>query len=77
MSKLKIIDLYSNASDNKTDNFINNTRSSLSVSTDLKKTETSFEWLYLMEDTIPYIDNILRNSNRLIVNEEEIVKVKN
>lgn len=76
MSKLKIIDLYSNTSDNKTNNFINNTRSSLSVSTDLKKTETNFEWLYLMEDTIPYLFNILKNSNRLIVNEEEIVKVE-
>ena len=76
MSKLKIIDLYNNSSDADTSSFINNTRSTLSVSTDLKKVESNFEWLYLMEETIPYLFNILRNSNRLIVNEEEIVKIE-
>ena len=29
-----------------------------------------------MEETVRYIDNILRNPNRFIVNEEEIVKVE-
>ena len=29
-----------------------------------------------MEDTIQYIDNIFRNPNRFIVNEEEVVKVE-
>lgn len=29
-----------------------------------------------MEETVPYIDNILRNPNRFIVNEEEIVKIE-
>ena len=46
------------------------------VSTDLKKVEADFEWLEIMEDTVKYIDNILRNPNRFIVNEEEIVKVE-
>lgn len=76
MSKLKIIDLYTSSSDIKTTNFLNNTRSTLSVTTDLKKVESNFEWLYLMEDTIPYLFNILKNSNRLIINEEEIVKIE-
>ena len=76
MGKLKVLDLYSNSSQSKTNDFVNNTRSSLTVNTDLKKVETNFEWLYLMEDTVPYLFNILKNSNRLIVNEEEIVKVE-
>lgn len=29
-----------------------------------------------METTIPYIDNIFRNPNRFIINEEEIVKIE-
>lgn len=38
--------------------------------------ETSnYEWLTIMEDTIRYLDNILRNPNRFIVNEEDIVKI--
>ena len=34
------------------------------------------EWIDLMETTIPYIDNIFRNPNRFIINEEEIVKIE-
>ena len=29
-----------------------------------------------MEFTVPYLDNILRNPNRFIINEEEIVKIE-
>ncbi len=76
MSELKIIDLYKNSKESKQEKFTNNIRSTLSVNTDLKKVETDFEWLYIMEDTIRYLDNILRNPNRFIVNQEEIVKVE-
>ncbi len=76
MSGLKILDVYKQTSEKRTEDFNSNIRSSLTVSTDLKKVETDFEWLYLMEDTVRYLDNILRNPNRFIVNEEEIVKVE-
>lgn len=76
MENLKINELYSKSNANKVEDFMGNTRSSLTVSTDLNKVETNFEWLELMEDTIKYLDNILRNPNRFIVNEEEIVKVE-
>lgn len=76
MENLKINELYSKSNANKVEKFTGNTRSTLTVSTDLKKVETDFEWLELMEDTIKYLDNILRNPNRFIVNEEEIVKVE-
>ena len=76
MSELKILDVYKGMPENKVESFTDNIRSTLNVSTDLKKVETDFEWLYLMEDTIRYLDNILRNPNRFIVNEEEIVKVE-
>ena len=76
MDKLKIVDLYENASARDKEKFSNNIRSTLVVNTDLKKVEADFEWLDLMEDTIKYLDNILRNPNRFIINEEEIVKVE-
>lgn len=76
MSKLKIMDLYSNSGSKKVDKFIDNTRSTLIVNTDINRVDADFEWLDLMEDTIKYLDNILRNPNRFIVNEEEIVKVE-
>ena len=76
MGKLKVMDLYGNTSEKKAEKFIDNTRSNLVINTDINKVETDFEWLELMEDTVKYLDNILRNPNRFIVNEEEIVKVE-
>ena len=75
MEDLSIIKLYK---DNKikTDNFNDNIRSNLNVSTNYEKVIVDYEWLDLMEDTIRYLDNILRNPNRFIVNEEEIVKIE-
>ncbi len=74
MSKLKVFDLYNDST--ISDSFSNNTRSVLEVSKYYNKVEVDYEWLDLMEDTIRYIDNILRNPNRFIVNEEEIVKIE-
>ena len=76
MDKLKVMDLYGGAGGKVIDNFTANTRSNLLVNTDVDKVEADFEWLFLMEDTIKYLDNILRNPNRFIINEEEIVKVE-
>lgn len=76
MSELKIINLLRESNDVDITKFNNNTRSSLAISTDLNKVEVDFEWLDIMEDTIHYIDNILRNPNRFIINEEEIVKIE-
>ena len=76
MSNLKVMDLYNNTGGKTAEKFLDNTRSNLLVSTDVNKVEADFEWLDLMEDTIRYLDNILRNPNRFIVNEEEIVKVE-
>ena len=76
MDKLKVISLFEGTNPSIHEKFNNNIRSNLSIATDLKKVETDFEWLDLMEDSIRYIDNILRNPNRFIVNEEEIVKIE-
>lgn len=76
MEKLKVFDLLDTVSEKDQTKFNNNVRSNLVINTDLKKIEADFEWLDLMEDTVKYLDNILRNPNRFIVNEEEIVKVE-
>ena len=76
MNGLKVVDLLDTVSEKKKEGFSNNIRSNLVVNTDLNSVEADFEWLDLMEDTIKYLDNILRNPNRFIVNEEEIVKVE-
>ena len=56
--------------------FINNLNSTLFVRRDYELKDFDYEWLDIIEETLPYIDNILRNPKRFIINEEEIVKVE-
>lgn len=76
MKDLGILDLYEKVNKEKTTNFIEKIDSNLRVQTQVKKTVKDVEWIEKMEETILYIDNILRAPNRFIVNEEEIVKIE-
>ena len=76
VGELQLGNLYNEYEEDQIKEFNNNLISSLSIKTDYDKTEFSLEWLTIMEDTIRYIDNILRNPNRFIINEEDIVKVE-
>lgn len=73
---LKVLDLYKKTSPTKINSFNNSIQSSYTVESNFEKFEANFEWLELMEDTVRYLDNILRNPNRFIVNEEEVVNVE-
>lgn len=54
--------------------------SSLSADTDVKSSyhriEFDLSWLDMMEDTARYIENILKNPKKFIINEEELVLVE-
>ena len=76
MNGLEIIDLYDKYDDKKINSFCDNIDSNLRVVTNSDSVDCNFEWLEIMEDTIQYLDNILRNPNRFIVNEEDIVKIE-
>ena len=56
--------------------FLHNLNSTLFVKKDYDMKEFDYGWLDLIEDCLPYIDNIIRNPKRFIINEEEIVKVE-
>ena len=73
---LKVIELYNNSKSQKITKFNASIQSQYSITSNYEKVEADFAWLDIMEDTIMYLDNILRNPNRFIVNEEEIVKVE-
>ena len=62
--------------DLKNDSFMNHLNSTLLVKRDYELHEYDYEWLEIIEETMPYLDNIVRNPKRFIVNEEEIVKVE-
>lgn len=74
--QLKIFELYNNTRKKQIAKFSSSLKSKYTLTTNYQKVEADFAWLDIMEDTIMYLDNILRNPNRFIVNEEEIVKVE-
>ena len=71
-----IIDLYHQTDNNIINKFSNNIDSKAHVSLDINRVNANYEWLDIIEDTIVYIDNILRNPNRFIINEEDVVKIE-
>lgn len=76
MKNLKILDLYTGSNENQVESFPNSLESSLEIKHRFDEYVYDDEWLGKIEDTVKYIDNILRNPNRFIVNEEEVVKIE-
>ena len=76
VGELQVANLYNEFDNSEIEEFYNGLTSSLDINVDYDKTEFNLEWLTMMEDTIRYIDNILRNPNRFIVNEEDVVKIE-
>lgn len=74
--ELKVFDLYNDSNDKKKKDFLKSVDTSLELNHNYEKNIVDDKWLVLMEDTIRYLDNILRNPNRFIMNEEEIVKIE-
>lgn len=77
MDNLGIIELYEqNGQNSSIKEFKEKTNSRLKVDIKRKKATRDTEWLDIIEQTLPYIDNIFRTPNRFIINEEEIVKIE-
>lgn len=75
MNTITVTDLVTTAEENRLDLFNRNISSSTIVNLDYS-TGGSTEWMDLFEDTLPNLDTILRNPNRFIINEEEVVKIE-
>lgn len=76
MKDLELNELYESTDSEVVDNFMEFLDSNLRIRLDYENYLNDIEWISIMENTIPYIDNILRNPNRFIINEEEIVKIE-
>ena len=77
MEDLTVLQLYNDDKNrDRIDKFTSSVKSEYSLVSNYEKVEANFEWLDIMEDTVMYLDNILRNPNRFIINEEEVVKVE-
>lgn len=76
MKELKILDIYENSESKKIDSFSKSLNSSLQIDHDFDEVVYSDEWISKFEDSLMYIENILKNPNRFIINEEEVVKIE-
>lgn len=75
-SDLDVVSLISNISDEDHATFSSSLNSNVGVKTNYHRVEYDTSWIDVFEDTIRYIDNILRNPKRFIINEEEVVLVE-
>lgn len=73
---MEIFDLYQKNDEVEFEHFNKKLDSRLHVYKDYEKVEYDFEWLDIMEETIRYLDNILRNPNKFIINEEDVIKIE-
>lgn len=76
MDNFKIMQLLEEKKESDTQKFLDEIDSNMNLKTELEKVTEDLEWIRIMEETVPYLDNILRNPNRFIINEEEIVKIE-
>ena len=61
---------------NKSDKFTKNIKSDMHLTSDLNSDDISFEWLDLVEEVCPYLDNIVRNPKVSLVSESEVRKIE-
>ena len=76
MGKSILFDVYNKATDLSKEEFLDAIDSKLEVKNKFRKVIYDYSWLEKMEDTMYYLDNIMRNPKKFIINEEEVVKIE-
>lgn len=73
---LDVFELYADSDTNRINRFNEKLNSTMKVNIEKDKPKTQYLWIDKMEETLEYLDNILRSPTRLIINEEEVVKIE-
>ena len=73
---MNYISAYNDLNDAIKTELASNTKSTSQVKTNYHKSEVDLTWLEMMEDTTHYINNILMEPKRAIINNEEILQVE-
>ena len=76
MGKSILFDVYNKATDLNKEEFLDTIDSKLEVKNKFRKVIYDYSWLEKMEDAMYYLDNIMRNPKKFIINEEEVVKIE-
>ena len=73
---MNIVDYINNLNKEKVEKFIESTSSDIIIKSDIEKKVSDTSWIDMVEECIPYLDNIIRNPRRFIVQEENIVPIE-
>ena len=73
---MNITDYINNLNKDSVTKFIETTNSDILVHQDIEKKVSDTSWMDMIEECIPYLDNIIRNPRRFIVQEENIVPIE-
>lgn len=76
MNNLYVLEIIENEKKQLKDEFMKNIISEGKIAKNKEIDVFKDEGILLIEETMPYIENIYRNANRIIINEEEIVKIE-
>ncbi len=76
MKDNSLTNIINNIDDTTLENFMEKELSTTRVSIDYEKVEFDYSWLEKAEETIEYLDKIIRNPRRFIIQEEEVVPVE-
>src|SRR5574344_2115590 len=58
------------------DLFLKKTTAETIAKEDIDKVTLDYSWVDVLDESIPYLDNIIRNPRRFIVSEEDIVPIE-
>ena len=60
----------------KSNNFIKNIKSGMHLTSDINSDINDLEWLEIIEEVCPYLDNIVRTPKVALVSESEVTKIE-
>ena len=73
---MNIVDYINNLNKDKASSFVGATSSDITIKRDIDAKVSDTSWIDMVEECIPYLDNIIRNPRRFIVQEENIVPIE-
>ncbi len=71
-----LINIVNNTSIEKADEFLEKTKSTLAIKKYIEKVTVDFSWVDAINETLPYLDKIIRNPRRFITTEEDIIIIE-
>ena len=73
---MDIVDYINNLNKDKVSSFVGATSSDITIKKNIDAQVSDTSWIDMVEECIPYLDNIIRNPRRFIVQEENIVPIE-